>query len=125
MAYMISMWLPGDVAFEIIADDTDDPIVTIRVTTPAGELQIMAEVSEEDEGRTLKLQGTHLQSAAGPNAFGVGALRLIAEIVMERMDYEQVVVEGAVRTTGARPGHRPKALRFTRRAGAASGADKD
>jgi hypothetical protein len=43
MAYMISMWAPGDVAFEIVADDTDDPVVTIQVITPAGELKIMAD----------------------------------------------------------------------------------
>jgi hypothetical protein len=108
------MWSRTDVSFDIIADDTDDPVVTIRVATPAGELQIMAEVLEANDGKTLKLQGVHVHSDAGPNAFGLSALRLIASIVMERMDYGEVIVEGAVRTTGAGPGRRPRALRFSR-----------
>ena len=115
------MWAPGDLDFEVLDDGTDDPIVTVRIGTPDGVLLIMAEVAQE--GRTLRLLDLHIQSDAGANAIGLSALRLIANVAMERMDYDEIVVEGAVRTTGANPGHRPRPLRFARRARAAPGEE--
>jgi hypothetical protein len=71
--------------------------------TPAGQIQIMAEL--EEEGRTLRLIGMHIQGATA-NAIGIANLRVLADAVMEKMDYDAVEVEGAVGTTGAGPGRR-------------------
>jgi hypothetical protein len=77
----------------------------------------MAEL--EEHGRTLRLIGLHIQGAAA-NAIGVANLRVLADAVMEKMDYDAIEIEGAIRTTGAGPGRRPGCLRFTRRSGSAS-----
>jgi hypothetical protein len=111
-------WRPDQIVFDIVGDETDDPVVTAQFETPAGPILAMAEV--EDDGRTLRLIGMHLQGAAA-NAVGAANLRLLASVVMDRMDYDAIEIEGAVRTTGARPGHRPRPIRFTRRSGPAAG----
>jgi hypothetical protein len=45
---------------------------------------------------------------------GCWNLRILAQVLMERMVFD-VLVEGAIRTTEANPGHRPRVVRFTRR----------
>lgn len=79
----------------------------------------------EELGRTLVLRRFHMQAQAGANSLGPGNLRLLADLVMERMDYDELVVEGAFRTTGANPGHRPRPRRFARRPVAAPGGQPE
>lgn len=98
-------------SFDIVGDDTDDPVATIAFSVPQGLLKFMAEV--EVKGRTLVLRGMHVQGSQA-NAVGGHNLRLLAEVVMERMDFDGLIVEGAIRTTGSNPGRRPRKLRFTR-----------
>lgn len=108
------MWTAADI--EIILDDdlTDDPVVTAHILTPAGELLLMAEVERDDRG--LLLRGLHMHGVTlGPNELGWPRLRQLADAVMEGMDVDAIVIEGAVRTSGARRGHVPRTLRFTRR----------
>ncbi len=113
MAYMNARWCKPDVAFTLVDDQTEDSVVTIEVRVPGGELLFMGE--PEDIGRSLILRRTHVESRGiGPNGVGPNNLRLIAEVVMETMDYDEILVEGEIRTTGANPGHRPRLLRFTR-----------
>ena len=111
------MWAVADISFEIVDDMTYDPVVTLSVETPAGVLKFMAEPIQQ--GNTLILQGTHVQGLS-PNAIGAGNLMVMAQAVMERMELDGLVVEGALRTTGANPGHRPRVLRFARRLRAAA-----
>jgi hypothetical protein len=66
-------------------------------------------------GRTLILNGTHLESDGGPQSIGVANLRAVAAAVLEWMDCDEARIEGAPRTTGANPGLKPRALRFTLR----------
>lgn len=108
------MWSIEDISFEIVDDMTDSPVVTLLVTTPIGELAFVAEPVTEDDGKTLRLRGTHVQGAHR-GAVGVSNLSLIAQAVMGGMAFDELVVEGAVRTSGARPGHRPRDFRFSRR----------
>src|SRR5262245_31146236 len=105
-------WRAADIVFDIVAEETDHPVATVCFETPVGEIRIMVELREQ--GRTLHLIGLHIQGAA-PNAIGVANLRALADAVMEKMDYDAIEIEGAVRTTGARPGRRPGRLRFARR----------
>jgi hypothetical protein len=116
MAQCIRRWTAEDVSFDIVYDMTDHPVVTVRVLTPIGPLRFMAEPVMR--GRTMLLKGLHVQDLS-PNAVGVANLTLIAHVVMERMDLDGPVFEGAVRSTGANPGHRPRGIRFTRRVRAA------
>jgi hypothetical protein len=105
------VWDPAGISFEIIDDMTSDPVVTVVVSTPGGTLRFMAE--PEMSGSTLILRGVHVQDAWA-NAVGAGNLKVLARTVMERMDLDGLVVEGALRTTGASPGRRPGVLRFSR-----------
>jgi hypothetical protein len=62
----------------------------------------------------MLLKRLHVQDLE-PNALGMGNLMVIARMVMERMDLDGLVIAGAVRSTGANPGHRPRDIRFSRR----------
>lgn len=104
-------WVRDQLSFEVVDDDTDDPVVTIEITTPAGVIKIMAEA--EEHGPSLVLRGVHVQADA-LHSVGVVNLRQIARIVLERLDYDEIIVEGAARTTGASPGRKPASLRFRR-----------
>jgi hypothetical protein len=81
------------------------------VFTPHGGFRFMAE--PEIVGSTLIVRGLHIQDARA-NAFGAANLQVLAQVVMERMGIDGIVVEGAIRTSGANPGRRPRAIRFTR-----------
>jgi hypothetical protein len=122
MDHYLPMWRPADISFDMIDDLTADPVVTVVVTTPDGTLRVMAE--PEMGAGVLILRRLHIQDGV-PNAIGAGNLLVLARTLMERMDFDGLLIEGALRTTGANPGHRPAALRFTRavRAAAAAGPD--
>jgi hypothetical protein len=111
MAHCDSVWDIDDISFEIVNDMTDDPVVTVLVMTPAGRLTFTGEPMEQ--GDTLIVRRIHVQDAS-PNAIGPANLMVIAQALMEGIGYDGLVVEGAVRTTGANPGHRPRRFRFTR-----------
>ena len=111
------MWGTADISFDFIDDMTADPVVTALVSTPGGLLKFMAE--PEVQGTTLVLRGMHAQDAQA-NAIGPGNLLVLAQALMERMGFDALVIEGAVRTSGANPGRRPRALRFTRHVRAAA-----
>jgi hypothetical protein len=100
------------VGFDIVPALTDHPVVTIVVTTPAGPLSFMAQLSMR--GETMVLDGLHVQDSRA-NAIGIGNLMVLAQAVMEGMDLDGIVVNGAPRSTGANPGRTPRNLRFTRR----------
>jgi hypothetical protein len=106
------MWDPADVAFDLVDDLTSDPVMTVFVFTPAGVMKVMAE--PRWMGRTLVLGGLHMQDLS-PNLVGAANLMVIARVVMQRMNADGPVIEGGLRSTGANPGHRHGALRFSRR----------
>jgi hypothetical protein len=108
------VWRLGDLSFELDDEATSDPVVTAVVATPNGLLRFMAE--PQVVGSTLVLKGLHTFGVGVvANAVGPANLRVVADMVMERMGFDGIVVEGAVRTTGANPGHRPGRIRFARR----------
>jgi hypothetical protein len=106
------VWTPAHITFDIVDEMSAGSIVTIAVTTPIGVLKVMAEAAMA--GRTLILDQVHVQDG-WPNAVGWINLRLIAGRVMEGLDLDGLVIKGAIRTTGANPGRRPRVIRFTRR----------
>lgn len=106
-------WSPTDLSFEFVSETTSGAVVTADISTPAGMLRVMAELEEHD--RTLVLRGFHIELTVKPNSVGLHNLRTLAQVVMERMDYDELVIEGATRTTGAGPGRLPGRIRFTRR----------
>ena len=114
----MTLWSTRDISFDFVDDMTDDPIVTMRILTPVGPLTFMAQPVMV--GRTMVLRGLHAQDWAA-NKVGPGNLMVIAHAMIEGMDLDGIVIEGAIRSTGANPGHRPRDVRFTRRVRAVSG----
>ena len=113
-------WLPEEVtAIELRPDVSEGDLLTLRVATPVGWIEIMGDI--DIIGRCLLVTGAHIQSEHGANLVGVTNLRVVAQAILERMDCDEARIEGATRTTGASPGHRPRDIRFTRRAGATPG----
>jgi hypothetical protein len=108
----MTRWVSGDTDFDIVPDMTDDPVLTVVVTTPSGSVTLMAEPTKQ--GRTLLLDGFHARDSRA-NAIGAGHLMVLGQAMMERLGLDELVINGAVRTTGANPGRAPRNLRFTRR----------
>jgi hypothetical protein len=98
----------------LAADDTDDPVVTATIATPAGTLRAMAEI--ERIGRLLILRGYHMHGEdIGRNEFGLRHFLWLAQAVMEYLDVDEIQIEGAIRTSGTNLGHRPRPTRFARK----------
>jgi hypothetical protein len=109
-------WERNEVSFDLFSELTADPVVTARVTTPDGEIWAMGEPVEEKAGARLRVLAFHMQGfGIGPNSIGHANLRVLADVVMERMGYDELVIEGAPRTSGAGPGRTPRVLRFASR----------
>jgi hypothetical protein len=99
---------------DIITDESEGAIATARITTSVGTIMAMAEVMLEE--RRLALRGLHVHGEdVGVNELGVSGLRRIVVQVMEDLDVDEIVIEGAVRVTGAGPGRTPRRLRFARK----------
>lgn len=114
------MWRRADIRFVLIDDLSADPVVTAEIGTPAGMLLVMCE--PRLEGRILVAERAHMHGVdLGANDLGPARLRVIADAVLAEMDCDELIVEGAVRTTGANPGARPRPVRFARRGRTPSG----
>jgi hypothetical protein len=110
---LIVAWSGGDIDIVLDQFGTDDPVVTATIVTPAGDLAVMAEPITQ--GRRLVLDGLHMHGVnLRPGQLGWLRLRWLAQAVMERLDLDEIVVRGAVRTSGANPGRRPGERRFKR-----------
>jgi hypothetical protein len=72
----------------------------------------MAAVTWTD--RRLELDGMHVQGLQA-NAFGVRGLILTLRALLESVDADEIIIRGAVRTSGANPGHRPRDIRIARK----------
>jgi hypothetical protein len=100
----------AEVTFEIVYDASEGAVVTARIAVPGGSIDLMGEIAES--GRSLLVTGVHV-GVQGPAGLLTRAMMdAIARRVMQEMGYDEIIVEGAARTTGARPGHRPRQFRF-------------
>jgi hypothetical protein len=107
------MWTATDVQIALDDELCEGAVATARIRTPAGELRLIANVERYDS--ELILTNLHVQSESVlPNSLGWNRLRQIARVVAEKADVEFILVKGAARTTGARPGRTPGELRFSR-----------
>ena len=106
------MWATQDISFDLDDEMTDRPVVTVLVTTPAGSMTVLAEIDRR--GQTWLLKGTHVQGR-GSNSIGAANLMVMAHALMEGLGLHGLDIEGALRTTGANPDHRPRLFRFSRR----------
>ena len=112
---------PPSVKVELVEIDGDT--VAVDLETAAGSLRIVADV--RFIGRIAYASGLHIQgNDRGKNAFGWASLRSLAFAVLDWLgeDYDELIIKGAIRTSGANPGRRPGDLRFARRLRSATDA---
>jgi len=109
----MALWGHNEVAITLWDDMVDHPVVTAKVDTPAGELRVMAVPSLV--GRTLVLTGLHIHGElTSANHVGAANLIVVAQVLMEMMDVDELIVAAGIRTTGANPGPRPGRIRISR-----------
>jgi hypothetical protein len=98
---------------EIIVDDqlSEDPIFLVQVITPLGILDLMAEVRLSP--RSIEVHGLHVGGDAATR-WGWSTLRRIGRLIAEKLDVDEINLYGAIRTTGANPGRRPRHWRIAR-----------
>jgi len=97
---------------QLLEEESD--VVVARLETAIGTLLVMAEIELVES--LLILRGLHIQGEnVGVNELGVIGIRRIIRDTMEHLNVDAIVIEGAIRTTGASPGRRPRRLRFTRK----------
>jgi hypothetical protein len=104
------MLSPPDISFEMQFDHSEGAVWTVTIKVPGATIELMGDVAEQ--GNTLTASEVHIQIAAAAPVLTRKTMAVIASRVMEEMGYAQIVIAGAVRTTGARKGHRPRPLRF-------------
>jgi hypothetical protein len=94
--------------------DAQSNVVLARIEMVEVTLSVLAEVAIT--GRSLILGGLHIQGEnVEPNEVGIRDLRRVVQEVMEDLDVDHIIVEGATRSTGAGPGRTPRQLRFSRK----------
>jgi len=93
----------------IVVDQSEDPHFVAIIETNRGRLETLCEAILSD--KTLELKGLHI--GGDPRVeWGWADLRALARLVMERLDVDEIVVTGGVRTTGGNPGRQPKQWRI-------------
>jgi hypothetical protein len=93
--------------------EQDGSTALLVFTIDDREVRILAEVAYD--AHVLTLQRVHIEGASA-NVLGSGGLyRLACAVMKELSDVHQIIVLGAIRTSGARPGHRPRPIVFERR----------
>jgi hypothetical protein len=106
------VWRRDQVSFRLREELCAGDIVTLEVTTPAGILVMMGE--PEDVGRTLIVRGVHVHSEP-LHKVGTANMGVIAQALMQRYDYAEIVITGARRESGRRAGQFPREIRYRRR----------
>jgi hypothetical protein len=107
------MWTADQIAIDIV--DADHPILEVVITTPIGDLNLMASVFVI--GRTLCLDDAHV-GGLKPGLLGRAGLNAIGRKLLEVADVDEIILQGSTRTTGRYRGKVPRTIRFPRRAGA-------
>lgn len=104
------MWLPEDITFDLKFNHSEGRIWLVTIQVPGAVIELMGEVLELGPGLTAT--GVHVQVKGTGDRLTRSKMRVIAQRIMEEMGYDQIIIVGAVRTSGARPGNRPRILRF-------------
>lgn len=82
----------------------DDDTVRACITDGSLTIEVLAGVSLT--GQRVVLSALHIQGAR-PNTMGPSAIRSLIRWLKEKLDVDEVGIEGATRTSGAGPGRVP------------------
>lgn len=96
----------------VLIDEASD-VVLARVENRVGTLLVLAQVEFAERAmilRELHVQGENVEV----NQLRATGIRPIVREAMEVLDVDELIIEGAIRTSGSGPGRRPRRLRFSR-----------
>lgn len=102
---------PDEIGIVVYWEDSEDPIFLVEVITPNGSLELLGEF--EIGERNLVIRRAHLGGDPSKK-WGWTLLRQLGRAIAEKLDVDEIEIHGAVRSTGANPGRKPRVLRFPR-----------
>lgn len=112
--------MPKASTIEIDLDPmSEHPVWVVIARTPLGTIRMLGLLRLE--GRCLLVDDAHVEGLF-PGALGRAGLNAVGYRLMEVADVDRLVIQGAVRTTGARPGRRPRAFQLVRPRDAGAGS---
>jgi hypothetical protein len=104
------MWTSEQITITLEEIDTHDPpVALVRVSTPAGDIRLLAIILLEE--KTLHMKEAHVEGLYS-GACGRAGLNAIGRKLLEVANVERIIIQGGVRTTGRNAGRRPKIFRF-------------
>lgn len=90
----------GEFSLTVVEDQSEGDILTLRLMTPSGRLDVQAEAHLDQ--RTLTLARFNIEGVnIGVNQVGPGGLRRLAQLAMEVFDVDCLRIDPARRTSGA------------------------
>lgn len=107
-------WTNADVEIVVYTDSdlSEGDFITLSISTPVGDIQVLGHVAFLEPG-TLIFSEAHIAGLAG-NALGWVHLRQVMNIALERGGFDEIIIKGSSRSTGANPGHVPRPFRVAR-----------
>jgi len=93
-------------------EEIDNQTILAHVEYGGVALELVAELVMD--GKIMVARGVHIQGP-GKNRLGWPRLRGLAEDLMEKLELDELRIEGATRTSGAGPGRNPQPLVFRRK----------
>ncbi len=93
---------------EITAVTEEEGVIEIVAEGESGEIRIMGNI--KTQGSTIILDQAHIQGQ-GAGTSGLTELGAIVREFGRSRHASEVIIQGATRTTGARPGHTPRPIR--------------
>ena len=104
---MPAPWQSDEIIIDIL--EAEGSVTIIQVTTPAGVAELLADVRISD--RVLLADKVHIQGLT-PGAVDRAGINAVLRKLLVEADVEQIVIQGAARTTGRGKGRRPRPIRF-------------
>ncbi|MDO1581476.1 hypothetical protein [Rhizobium oryzicola] len=107
-------WTEADVVIDVYFDPTlsEGDFLTLSISTPVGDIQVLGHVEFFEPG-TLIFSDAHIAGLTR-NALGWAHLRQVMNIALERGGFDEIIIKGSSRSTGANPGHIPRPFRVSR-----------
>lgn len=97
----------GDVEESVTVVDRDEDVIEVLIRTPYGDVTVVTGFGME--GDALVLRELHIEGP-GAGTLSPARLRSYARELGRQEGVRRVIVQGAKRTTGANPGHRPRVI---------------
>ena len=103
------MWSLDQITIEI--ELADHPTALISIATPKGIIRLLVSVSMS--GRVMRIDDAHVGGLEA-GEIGRAGLNAIGRKLLEEADVEEIIIQGATRTSGKYRGKRPHPIRFPR-----------